>query len=114
AEPEVSALLDLDFGTVKLAVSDSRYSLIPAEVYDEQQQGTYLSYLPFDGVGTAHVSDIASLGIKLLHQINRVEVEPFMGRFPDAGSYPLVQALLNAVAAHGMQADGPIVVAERH
>lgn len=111
---EVTALLDFNFGTVKLALFDSLYTLIPTEVYDEQHHNTYLQYLPFDGVGTTHVSDVAPLGVKLLHQTSRVGLEAIEGRFPAALHYPFVQPLLNAVAAHGMQATGPLLVIERH
>lgn len=114
AEPEVTAVLDRDFNTVKLAVSDCRYSFIPADVYDEQQHDTYLRYLPFDGVGTVSVADVTSLGIKLLHQTNPVGLEAHVDRFSHAASYPQVQALLTAVAPHDMQTSEPIIVIERH
>lgn len=114
ADSEVAALLDLSFGTVKLAVSDSRYTFIPVDVYDEQHHDIYLRYLPFDNVGVIRVADIIPLHIKLLHQTSRVGLEPFEVRFPDAGSYPFVQALLSTVAGQGIQTQEPLLVIERH
>lgn len=114
AQPEVTALLDLSFGTVKLAVSDSRYTFIPADVYDEQHHDIYLRYLPFDNVGTIRVADVIPLPIKLLHQTSRVGLEPLETRFPDAESYPFVQVLLSTVARQGIQAQEPLLAIERH
>ena len=113
-ESEVASVLDLDFASVKLAVADCRYTFIPAEVYDEQQHGTYLRYLPFDGIGTTHVADIVPLGIKLLHQANRVGLEALTVRYPNAGHYPQVQSMLSVIAAEGMKDNEPLVVIERH
>lgn len=113
-EPEVTALLDLDFAAVKLAVSDSRYSFIPAEVYDEQQHDMYLQYLPFDGVGTTDVADVDPLNIKLLHQSSRIGLEALISRFPYAEIYPQVLGLLSAVTVRGLQANEPLLVIERH
>lgn len=113
AEPEVTALFDLDFGTVKLAVADSRYTFVPTDVYDEEQHQTYLHYLPFDGVGTIGIADMAPLGIKLIHQTNRMGLENLLAQFPSAGSHPQVQGLLCAVAAQAMLQNGPLLVIER-
>ena len=114
AEPEVAAVLELDFASVKLAVADCRYTFIPADVYDEQQHDTYNRYLPFDGVGTTQVADIAPLGIKLLYQTNPVGWGGLLDRFPHAGSYPQVLGLLGAAATRGLQTNLPLLVIERH
>ena len=111
---EVMTILDRDFAAVKLAIADSRYMLVPADVYDEQQHDTYLRYLPFDGVGTAHVASITPLGVKLLHQTNRVGMETLTARFPDAEHYPQVQSLIRAAAAQEMPGNEPLLVIERH
>ncbi|MEC3879837.1 DUF3822 family protein [Parapedobacter sp. 10938] len=113
-EPEVIAVLDLDFGKAKLSVSDCRYTFIPADVYDEQQRDTYLRYLPFDGVGATHIADITPLGIKLLHQTNRMGLEAFTARYPNVECYPQVQSVLSAVAARATQGSEPRVIMERH
>ena len=110
---EIATLLDLGFGTVKLAIADSRYTFIPADVYDEQHRDTYLHYLPFDGVGDTHVDDISTLGIKLLHQTSRVGAESIVERFPQAARSPVVQARLAAVAPHAIKANGPVLVVDR-
>ena len=112
--PEVSVLLDRDFAAVKIAVSDCRYTLIPADVYDEGQRDTYLRYLPFDGVGTTQVAAIAPLRVNLLHQTNRVGMEALTARFPGAEHYPQVLSLLYAVASQPLAGNGPVLVIERH
>lgn len=114
AGSEVAALLDLSFGTVKLAVSDSRYTFIPADVYDEQHHAIYLRYLPFDNVGMVRVADVNPLHIKLLYQTSRIGLEPFEVRFPGAGSYPFALSLLSTVAEQGTQAREPLLVIELH
>ncbi|HWL00330.1 MAG TPA: DUF3822 family protein [Parapedobacter sp.] len=113
-DPEVVQLLDRGFATVKLGIADSRYTFIPADVYDEQQHDTYLQYLPFDGVGATHISDIPQLGIKLLHQTSRIGLEELADRFIHAGNYPRVQGLLGAAAGQGMQTNEPLLVIDRH
>ncbi len=112
-EPAVTALLNRDFGSVKLAVTDCRYSFIPADVYDERQHDAYLRHLPFDGVGGADVADVAPLGIKVLYQTSRMGLETLVARFPHAVSCPQVQALLGAVADLGRHAGTPLLVIEQ-
>ncbi len=114
ADPEVATLLELDFAAVRLAVADSRYAFIPAEVYDEQQRDMYLQYLPFDGIGATDVADVLPLDIKLLHQTSRIGLETLTARFPNAKTYPQVQGLLSAVAAKRNTVKGPLLVIEWH
>jgi len=113
-EPEITAILDRSFATVKLGIADSRYAFIPVDVYDEQQHDTYRRYLPFDGIGTTHISDIPQLGIKLLHQTSHIGLDDLADRFPHAGNYPRVQGLLGAVAARGVQENELLLVIDRH
>ncbi len=112
--PEVAAVLDRDFAAVKVAVAGSRYALIPAAVYDEQQHDTYLRYLPFDGVGATEVTDVTPLGVKLLYQVDRIDMGTLIARFPIAGSHLQVQGLLHAAADQGLRANEPFLAIERH
>lgn len=111
---EVTAVLERDYAAVKLAIADCRYMFVPADVYDEQQHDTYLRYLPHDDVGTAQVASITPLGVKLLHQTNRVGVERLAARYPNAEYYPQVQSLLHASTAQEMPSGEPLLVIERH
>ena len=114
ADPEIETVLGHPFFAVKVSVADSRYTFIPSDVYDEQQHGTYQRYLPFDGVGTTHVADIPQLKFKMLYQCSRMGWVDLAGRFPDAGIFPQMQGMLNAVAVRGGHANEPLVVVERY
>ena len=113
-DPEISAVLEHPFSTVKIGVADSLYTFIPSEVYDEQQQESYLHYLPFDGVGTTGTADVAQLKLKMLYQCSRLGWEELAARFPDAVVYPQMRGLLNAVALRGGHVNVPLLIVERH
>ncbi len=112
-EQEVTDLLDLDFATVKLSLPGSRYTFIPEEVFNEAAMQTYLRHLPDDGLAGTVVSDIASLGIKVLHQTNRLCAEPFAQRFPGMLTYSTMQVLLQGVANHGVKTGIPVLVVDK-
>jgi len=95
----------LGFSQVKLAVVDAGHLFLPAEVFDEAYTQTYFSYLPNDGLVNSGISDISSLGIKLLHQTHRLGMESLIARFPQAHSYPTIQALLCSVADYGKKSE---------
>lgn len=109
APQEVSDLVALDFGQVKLAIDDSRYIFIPEEVYDETHLEHYVRYLPDDGVRDSVASDIPSIGIQFVHQTSRLHVEPFEERFPQLRLYPAMQALLTGVADQASRTKGTFV-----
>ena len=113
AEEEIADILNLDFGKVKLAVSDSQYTFIPVEVFDEAQTYTYLRFIQDDGMGEPLVTDIAPLELKLLHQTSRIGVAPLETRFPQLCSYPAVQSLLCGAANYGKDVDGPLLIIDK-
>src|SRR5690606_21613533 len=91
----VKEMLDLDFSAVKVAVRGSRYALIPDEVFDTEKLPAYLQHLPDDGLAATNVATVEALGVRLLHQTDRLETTSFTGRFPDLSVYPVMQVLLS-------------------
>ncbi|MBK1440327.1 DUF3822 family protein [Parapedobacter sp. ISTM3] len=106
---EVADLLNLNFGRVKLAVPDGSYSFVPGEAFRESALDIYRRYLPGDGLADTVISSLPALGITLLHHVNQLGLEPFVGRFSHLGIYPVVQPLLAAVVGHARQTAGPFV-----
>src|SRR5690606_28634305 len=72
------------------------------EVFNETTMQTYLRHLPDDGLAGTVVSDIAPLGMKVLHQADRLQAEPFAQRFPGMLTYATTQVLLQSIATHGL------------
>ena len=112
-EQQVNDILGLDFRQVKIVVRDHGYSFIPAEVFDEAQLPVYRRYLPDDQLTEPLVSDIASLGIKLICQINKLGSTPLSDRFPHATVHAAIAVLLHSVASYGTRASGHTVVIHR-
>jgi len=112
-EQEVADLLDLDFAAVKLSLSGSRYVFIPEEVFDETVVQLYLRHLPDDGLASTVVSDIAPFGLKILHQTDRLQAEPFAKRFPGVLTYASTQVLLQSIAGHGLKTNAPALVIDK-
>lgn len=110
----VKEMLDLDFSAVKVAVRGSRYALIPDEVFDTEKLPAYLQHLPDDGLAATNVATVEALGVRLLHQTDRLETTSFTGRFPDLSVYPVMQVLLSGCADKGMQNGGPVLVLDKH
>lgn len=114
-EHPIQGILDLGFGKVKMAVSDSRYTFVPADVFNEAHIHTYLRYLPDDGVGEPILADIQSLNIKLLHQTNQIGMEALKTRFPQLTTYPAVQTLLCGIVGQGLNSiEEPLLVIDKH
>ncbi|MFC3197483.1 DUF3822 family protein [Parapedobacter deserti] len=106
----VENLLGRSFQHVKVSVFDSRYMFVPTEVFDDTYQQVYRRYLPDEGLVNFEVSTIASLGVNMLYQANRLDLAPFTARFPLLQAYPFIQVLLCSTAAFGTGADNPVVV----
>jgi hypothetical protein len=113
-EKTIQDILGLGFGTVKMAVSDSRYTFVPADVFDEAYMQTYVRYLPGDGVAKPVLADIRPLNIKLLHQTSRIGVEAMEARFPQLYSCPTVQTLLYGIANHDRSLNEPLLFIDKH
>lgn len=113
-DPEIKAVLEHPFPTVKIGVLDSHYTFIPSEVYDEQHRETYLRYLPYDGVGATSVVDVPQLNLKVLHQSSRLGWEELASRFPGAVVYPNASGILHALATASEQGQGALVLIDRH
>ncbi|MGK6351395.1 DUF3822 family protein [Parapedobacter sp. DT-150] len=111
-EQWIGDVLNQPFGNVKLAVSDSAYSFVPADVFEEHLVDTYQQYLPGDGLSDVAVSAVPSSGIKLLHRINRLDLAPFAARFPQLAIYPRIQSLLSGVSEYA-QSGGPSVIIDK-
>ncbi len=105
---ERTRLLELAFGQVKLAVQSNRYAFVPDEVFDEVNVPNYLRYLPDDGIADATVSTVTPLGIKLIHQTERLGIERFVERFPKMQIFPVIHVFLNSVADYGTHSAGPV------
>ncbi|WP_257667835.1 DUF3822 family protein [Parapedobacter tibetensis] len=103
---QIGDILNLGFVNVKITALDNGYSFIPADVFDEVHLPTYRRYLPNDNLSDPFVSDIPPIGVKLVGQINRLGLVPFLERFPHAGVHSSVQVLLNGVAGYGAKAGG--------
>lgn len=111
-EQWIGDVLNQQFGNVKLAISDSAYSFVPVDVFEEHLLDTYLHYLPSDGLLDVAVSAVPSFGIKLLHRINRLDLAPFAARFPELAIYPSIQSLLSGVSEYA-QSGGPSVIIDK-
>ncbi len=105
-DEEIRDILKLDFERVKIVLPCVGYSFIPAEVFDEAYLPVYRRYFTDDGLADPLVSDIPSLGIKLIHQISRIGAELFLERFPHAGIYSSAEVSLHAFAGYGTHASG--------
>jgi len=112
-EQEMADLLNLDFAAVKLSIPGSRYAFIPGEVFDEAAMQMYVRHLPDDGLAETVVSDIAPLGMKVLHQTDRLHVESFTERFPGMLTYAAMQVLLQSIAGHGLNSEAPVLLIDK-
>lgn len=112
-EREIRDVLNLDFAAVKLCLHGNRYTFVPEEVFDDPATQSYLGHLPDDGLVATSVSDIPSLGIKVLHQPDRLVTESLAVRFPDLVTYSTVQALLQGVADYGLTSDRPVLIIDK-
>lgn len=110
---QVSDILGLDFRQVKIGMPNSCYSFIPAEVFDEAQLPVYRGYLPDDYVTEPLISDVTSLGVKIICQINKLGSGPFLGNFPHATVHAAITVLLRSVAGYGTSTNGPTFIIHR-
>lgn len=110
---EVTDLMELDFAAVKLSLPGSRYAFIPEEVFEETAMQRYLRHFPDDGLAHTVMSEIAPLGIKVLHQTDRLGGEPFAARFQNMRTFSPVQALLHSITTYGLEKGGPVLAIDK-
>jgi len=101
------------FAEVRLGAADSGYLSLPADAFDEAYLDTYRRYLPTDGLAESTVADIAPLGIKLLHQTDRLSIRPFAERFPRSAVFPAIQSFVCCVAGLAEADGGQLLIVHR-
>jgi len=114
AGKEMTDLLALNFSAVKLAFHGGRYAFVPDEVFEAASVPQYLGHLPNDGLAETFVSAIAPLGIRMLHQCDRLAIGPFVERFPNLHIGSTMQALLHGVSGYAQRERTPVLAIDRH
>ena len=94
---EVKDLLTYEFGEVKIMAQDLGYSFIPDEVYDAASLPVYQRFLPVEETAAPTVSRIASQDIRLISRLNRLGLERYTAKFPEAAVYPRIYAYLRGI-----------------
>lgn len=97
---EVADLLRCTFGQVKIVVTDQSYSFVPEAVYDADFLPVYQRFLPDDGLIAPQVSLVAPHDIRIIYQLNRLGLEQYTAKFPDAAVYPRIHTYLCGISGH--------------
>lgn len=96
---QVIDILGQPFSDVKITTRNDAYTFIPSEWYDDNHLADYARFVAADdGLEYINVAEIKAIGIKNVHQINRLNGSHLLNHFPQATVFPASHVLLNTVA----------------